>query len=131
MKHLSKNDILSIDDLVVEELEIPEWNGCVFLRALTGEERDAFEAESIIGKGKNKEVNMKNLRARLIARCVVDPVDKKMPMFTKSDVEALGKKSSKALDRIYSKATEMNGLSDDDVERLAKNSPSDQSEGST
>ena len=42
-------------------------------------------------------------------------------MFTEKDVVKLGKKSSAALDRIFSAAQKLNRISDDDVEDLAKN----------
>ncbi len=41
---LTKDDILGADDLATEDVEVPEWGGCVRVRALTGTERDAFEA---------------------------------------------------------------------------------------
>ena len=45
-------------------------------------------------------------------------------IFKDEDIPALGKKSAKALSLIFDKAQELNGLSDEDVEKLSKNSVS-------
>jgi len=70
-------------------------------------------------KGKNRQNNMANLRARLVALSVVD--DKGTRIFTDDDVKALGKKSAKALDRVFSVAQRLNGIGESDVEELAGN----------
>ena len=40
---LSRNAILNADDLPRKEVFVSEWNGSVFVRALTGAERDKRE----------------------------------------------------------------------------------------
>ena len=119
---LSRDDILSAPDILVERVDVPEWGGTVLVMGMSGVERDAFEEESLVGKGKKREVNLHNLRARLVARSIVD--EKRQRIFTESDAEALGKKSAAALQRVFNVAQRMAGLSDEDVEELAKNSES-------
>lgn len=120
--------ILAVDDLPRAKVHVPEWKCDVWIRAIGGMERDAFEESSLRKVGKNREVSLQNIRARLVqlAACKEDGT----PLFGPSDVAILGSKSAKALDRLFMKARELAGLSDDDVEELVKNSVSDPSEGS-
>ena len=116
---LNKDAILKAADSKIEKLDVPEWGGHVFIRTMTGTERDDFEAETYITKGKNVEFNRRNFRARLLVRALCD--ESGTPMFTSKDIDALGKKSAKALDRCFGAAQKLNGLSADDVEELTKN----------
>jgi len=124
---LTKEQILQADDLKTEEVDVPEWGGTVRVKTLTGIERDAFES-SIYDK-KQKEANLQNVRAKL---CVVSIVDEKGErLFSATDVLDLGKKSASALDKIFSVAQKLNGLTQKDIDELAKNSKTGQSESST
>lgn len=125
-KILTKEDILNAQDSHVEPLEVPEWGGHVLVKALSGAERDSFEA-SISGSktGKQRKVNLENLRARLVALCLVD--DKGKRLFTTADVHALGQKSAIALERVFEKATELAGMGNTDIEDMTANFTKDQS----
>ena len=120
MTLLSKSAILAADDLKTEDVEVPEWGGTVRVRAFSGRERDAFEASLVRGDGKDRKVDLTNMRARLVALTVVD--DSGQKVFTQDDVDLLGAKSGAALDRVFSVAQKLNGLSGADVEELTKNS---------
>jgi hypothetical protein len=124
----TRDQILSADDLPVREIEVPEWGFWVRVKTLTGEERDAFEAAIVKRNGRNVTQNLANIRARLVANTVVDEAGARLFKF--SDIEALGKKSALALDRVFGVASELSGLNPEDVEELAKNSASDQSDDS-
>lgn len=128
-RFFSRDDILQASDLATEEIYVPEWNGWVRVRAITGSERDAYEASLVQRKGKKTELNPSNMRAKLIALSVVDEEGRRL--FTDTDVEALGKKSGAALDRVFAVAQRLSGLRDEDMEELAGNSGSDQSGDST
>lgn len=119
MSLLTKDAILKADDLTFEDVAVPEWGGTVRVRMLTGAERDAFEDSVVSRKGKNVKTNLSNIRARLVALCLVDANNNRL--FEDTDVRALGKKSAAALDRVFSKAQELNGLTEKDVEELAEN----------
>lgn len=117
--------IFGIDDTQEKDVIVPEWNGLVVkIRGLTGDERDAYEAASIIGKGKNRDVNIKNMRARLIVACAKKPDGS--PLFTAEHIERLGKRSGLALDRLFEVAKELSGLGDTQIEEMAGNSNSGQ-----
>jgi len=118
-KILSRDDILKISDIKVEEVHVPEWGGYVYVRTLTAAERDKFEQDIIEIKGK-QVLTKDNIRAKLVARAVCNPETKER-IFTDKDVEALSKKSGAALSRIYNVAAKLSGLSDEDLGELAKN----------
>jgi hypothetical protein len=123
---LTKDAIFAADDLPREKVSVPEWGGHVYVRSMTGTERDAFE-ESINAGGELK--NFANFRARLAVLTVVDAEGKRL--FDDKDVKALGKKSAAALTRVFNAATKLSGLSTADVAELAKNSDDGPSDGST
>jgi endo-alpha-1,4-polygalactosaminidase (GH114 family) len=125
MSLLSKTDILSADDLKTQDVAVPEWYGIVRIRSLTGRERDAFEAGLVKGEGKERKVDMANMRARLVGLTVINEFGERL--FTDDEVELLGAKSGAALDRVFSAAQRLNSLASEDVEQLTKNSSGAQS----
>ena len=115
---LDKKAILNSDDLPREEVVVELWGGSVWVRTLTGTERDEFEASCVQSKGKNRSVNMVNIRSRL---CVLTMCNEKGErLFDARDIDALGKKSAMCLDLIFSVSQKLNGLGQDDVDDLAK-----------
>lgn len=115
-----RDTILAKADVQIRELYIPEWGTWILVRGLTGKERDDYETSIMVGKGRSRDVNMRNLRAKLIVRAVIDQQGARL--FTDADVEALGEKSAAALERIFDVARELSGLSEQDTEELLKNS---------
>ena len=126
MKRLTKDEILAAP-LATEVVPTPEWGGEVVVRELTGEQRDAFENSCFVGRGKDRQDNFRNLRARLVALSIVDEAG--APMFSEAEVAALGKTGARALDRVFAAALALSGLSAKDVEELAGNSGAGQSDG--
>lgn len=111
---LSKKEILEFNDLKQEKLSVPEWGGDVFIRIMTGIERDKFE-EWAASSGKS----LQGIRARIASMCLVDETGKNL--FDEGDIEALGKKSAAALERVVAAAQKLNAVSEEDVKELAKN----------
>lgn len=126
---LSKEDILKADDLDREEVEVPEWRGTVIVRALNGRERDDYEASCVQQRGKDMHRNLANIRAKLVVRSVIDEDGKRL--FEDRDANALGLKSAAALDRVFEVAARLSRLSDEDVDELAGNSETAQTEDSS
>lgn len=124
-KHLSRDQILSVQDLVVEEVDVPEWGGSVFIRTMTGTERNTFEIEVVPGvtDGSNR-MDVLNMREKLLVRVIVD--ENGEHVFSDEDIKALGQKSAAALDRLFEVAQRLNRLSAQDVAELEKNSVSAQ-----
>lgn len=129
MKLLTRDAILQAEDLPTEDIEVEEWGGAVRVRALTGAERDAFEQSIVEQRGKSTRVNMRNIRAKLVALTVVDGDGKRL--FSDKDAELLGKKSAMALNRVFEVAQKLSGLSPEDMEELSGNSEEGQSEDFT
>lgn len=118
-------DILMASDLPTKKVYIPEWGCDIWIRTLTGKERDAFEA-SIIGED-GKANNLENLRARFAVLAIGDSEGKRI--FKDSDAPDLAAKSAAALDKIMDIGKAHNRMAESfDVEELAKNSESAPSE---
>ena len=117
---LTKDAIFSKHDIIAESVDVPEWGGKVRVKALTGRERDEYEAALIDQKGKKTTVNMTNARARMAMMAVVDEQGQRL--FAESDIPMLSTKSAAALDRIFDVARRLAGLTDQDVEELEGNS---------
>jgi len=124
MKILTEAEILGADDLKKELVSVPEWGGHVYVRTITGAERDQFEM-GVAGRN-GQASGMSNVRARLCAIAMVDADGK--PVMSPAKVTALGKKSAIALGRVFDVATKLNGLSGEDVEELAGNSDADRND---
>lgn len=116
---LNRDQILKAKDLKTEVVKVPEWskNGEVILTTMTGTARDEWET-SLIDKS-NTKTNLANMRARLLVICIVDKDGKRL--FTEHDINRLGAKSAKPLDRCFDVAQRLNGIGVEDVEDLAKN----------
>lgn len=129
MALLSREEILSADDLKTKDVHVPEWGGEVRIRALTGEERDKFEASTVQTRGNKTKQNVENFRARLVSLCIINEQGQRM--FNPADVRALGRKSVAALQRVFNACNELNGLSDEDVEELTEGFGEEANEAST
>lgn len=119
MTLLNKDQILAVDDLRYEDVEVPEWRGTVRVRMMSGTARDNYEQTIIAQRGKDKDSNLANVRAVLLAYTIVD--ENGELMFTKDDIVQLGKKGIKGINRVFNVASKLNALSDDDVEDLTGN----------
>jgi hypothetical protein len=127
---LSAEDIFGADDHEKEWVPCPEWapKGSspmnlerygVWAHQLTGQERDAYEASLLKGRGKKQKTDFVNIRAKLISRsCQNDAGDR---IFTDRQAAQLGMKSSKVLDRIFDACQKLNGMTEEDIDELEGN----------
>lgn len=115
---LTREQIVSAQDIVTESVDVPEWGGHVLIRSLTARKRDAFEASVALQNGKQR-MNWRDMRARLVALCLVDENGNRL--FGDNDIATLSGKSGKALDRLFDACQKLNKMSDDDVADLEKN----------
>lgn len=123
---LTRDEILNKDDIQQENVSVPEWDGDVIVRGLNGYDRDRYEESMVERRGKSFSTNLENIRARLVSLCVVDAEGKRI--FADEDIPALGKKSGAALERVFEVARKLSGLRNEDIEELAGNSNSGQSD---
>ena len=78
----------------------------VYLKPLTSAQRDAFEASVVGTEGKR---DLRNLRARLVADCLVD--EKGEAIGTAKD---LGNLDARFVGTVFDKVRELNGMDADD-----------------
>lgn len=135
---LSRDEILGADDLETEDVKVPEWapktaanrdDYVVRIRTLMAEDRDKFEASTVETKGGKQKQNLANFRARLVALCIVN--DAGEVMFNPKDIPALGKKSARALGRVFDACQKLNGFTEADVAELTEGFDDAPSEEST
>lgn len=124
-KYLNRDAILKSSAFPAEDVDVPEWGGTVRVQALSGAQRDAYEGSMVDQRGKDRKLNMDNIRAKLVSLSVVD--EKGARVFTSADVAALGAMNAAPLDRVFAVAQRLSGLTKGDVEELAGNSVPGQS----
>jgi len=144
---LSRDNILAQrGKLRTDVVEVPEWGGSVIVLEMSGTQRDQFEADIVThGKNGNTSMNLKNIRAKLVARTVVDPSDfdvmqqedgsiiatlkpgsKPHRMFTDLEVHDLGELSASALHRVFMASQVLSGITEADVKELVGELKNDQ-----
>ena len=130
MALMTREQILSAQDIAFEDIDlsdIPGW-GTVRIKDLSAAERDRLEASMVRQQRQPKrgggvtvrqEANLENIRARFCAACIVG--EDMRPLFTEADLVVLGGKSARALDRIFDRIKDRNGLNDEAVQELVEN----------
>ena len=83
---LTKEAISSADDLTIREVKVPEWGGSVYVRMMSGDERDAYELSAQGGQ-------QKHVRARLVAMTLCDSSGKLL--FGLDELEKIGAKQAR------------------------------------
>lgn len=119
---LNKAKILAAEDVKLDKVAVPEWGGDVYIKTLSGTERDAFEDAYSQDK-------MRQFRVRFLVLTLCD--EKGERLFTDKEVDELGKKSALVIAKLFEKAWSLNALRSEDVDALGKGSASDQSGDST
>jgi hypothetical protein len=119
MGFLTKDQIFAAEDREFDEVPCPEWGGDVRLASISGRQRDEYENSLIEQRGNDRKMNLRNARAKLIVLCAVDENGSRL--FTPDDLAALGRKNAKPLDRLFTAAQKLAGLSDEDVTKLTEN----------
>lgn len=119
---LNKAAILAAGDIKLEKVAVPEWGGDVYIRTISGIDRDQFEEGY-------SEQKMKNFRSRFLVLTICD--EKGDRIFTDAEVAELSKKSSLVLNRLFEKAWGFNAFTNEAIDELGNDSTVDPSDGST
>lgn len=114
---LTREQILAIKDRKTVEVQVPPWDGAVFVRTLSGQERD--ELESAIRDASKAGDIMRDARARFA--CAFASDEEGTPIFTLADVDSMTGKSAAALDLIVNAGMALNAMREKDAEELQKN----------
>jgi len=129
---LTREAFLAAEDTQTEEVDlsdIPGFNGSLLVRGMTGRERDEFEASMLIQAAGQGARDLRNARAKLVAKCVVDDDGKRL--FTDADVAAIGEKSAAAVARLFDVASRLSGLNEEDVQARERDFPAPTGSGSS
>lgn len=139
MALMTREQILGAQDIAFEDIDlsdIPGW-GTVRIKDLSAAERDRLEASMVRQQRQPKrgggvtvrqEANLENIRARFCAACIVG--EDMRPLFTEADLVVLGSKSARALDRIFDRIKDRNGLNDEAVQEFVENFETGQTDDS-
>lgn len=103
-----KAKILAAKDRVIEKVEVPEWEATVNIAAITGNERDEFEAWCVRGQESKAPDRARGTRAKLVAMALVD--DDGSRVFGDDEIDLLGAKSAQVIDRLFDVALRVSGL---------------------
>ncbi len=117
---LGREQILHAQDVLTEEVDVPEWGGKVKVKMMTGTERDSFEQSIMKTDGKDIVRDMANMRAKLLVRTICDDAGKRI--FTDKDIDLIGGKAAASLEKVFEAAQRLNKLSNADTENMEKNS---------
>ena len=119
MAILTKDQIISSVDVHKERVDLSKWwGGEVYVRSMTGPQRDRFELMF-------KE-DRTGIRAYVACVCVCDENGERI--FSDAEIGVLKTKNAAALDAIFDVATRLSGMKADSVEAAEKNSETGQSE---
>lgn len=119
---LNKALILAAGDFKTEKVPVPEWGGDVYVKTISGFDRDQFEEGY-------SEQKMKNFRSRFLVLTLCD--DKGERLFTDAEVVELSKKSSLVINRLFEKAWSLNAFTNEAIDELGNDSTVVPSDGST
>lgn len=108
-----KDKIKKADDIQSETVEVPEWGVTVDVRTISGARRAEIFAGSTTEDG---TVQPGDAYVRLVIAAAYDP-ETNEPVFDEGDIDWLGKKSSKALERITEVAARLAGLGKEALEQ--------------
>ena len=113
-------------------VEIPEWDGEVYVREFTSVEKEEVAIRGMeivdVATGTIKDARkMAGLKVWIVSRTVVDSDG--LRIFEDGDTEALAEKSARVIERLADVATDLSNAVDD-VEEAEKNSVSSQSDNS-
>lgn len=129
MLTLDRAKLLQKEVLQIEKVELSDTE-CVYVRQMTGRERDRFE-QSLIKESKDSkgvatyERSMEDFRAKLAVQTVCD--EKGENILESADAAILSQHmSAKKLEKIINKSQELNNITETDKENLIKNSSAGQ-----
>lgn len=122
-----RDRILAAKDVATETVEVPEWGLSVIVRSLTGQARDELEARFTDDRGRMDRAKYPLFRAWFASQAIVD--EEGARVFSDADIEALGQKSAKALQRIFDAASALSALNPGDLDGITEDLKDDPSDG--
>lgn len=118
-KTLTKDMIAKADDLQPVPVDVPEWDGRIYMRAMSSGEREQWFKDWTALKGGDESTQVDKLRERYLVRTLSD-ADGNL-LFDDASMEILAAKNAVVVDRLFDKAQEINGITESKVEDAAGN----------
>lgn len=120
MGFLGREELLQTRlQLPVERVDLPERNGHVFVRVMTGAERGQFEM--LFDRAQKANAGFfPDIRQAIAAFTLCDEQGGRL--FTADEIDAVGEMDSLVLDRVFPVAMRINKLTAEEVQALTKNS---------
>lgn len=113
----TRESILSSNDIQIEPVPTPEWGtDALHVKTLDGVARDVQDK---LLTGGDKDEGYHTRVARFIAACACDAEG--ALLFAETDIEALSKKASHVLKRVFTAALAVNGIGKAALEKTTKN----------
>jgi len=131
---LGKKDLLKKQELQIERVDLDN-DEYVFVREMTGRERDKWEQSMVKEKKDNTgkvigyDRNLLDFRAKLAAISVCDELGNSILDYD-DFIELSKNMSAKRLEKIITAAQKLNNITETDKETLLKNSEADQNDNS-
>jgi hypothetical protein len=121
---LSKDAILHAPPPKVEEVHVPEWKDAdgddvVYVRGMTGAERDLWEMSLTVERGGQMVSDGANATAKALVKCIVTAEGQRV--FDDRDANELGAQPAAALMRLWRVARRLSGLGPDEEKAAAEN----------
>lgn len=113
---LDSKSIIAANDARLEKVHVPEWGGDVYLRVISGTDRDRFEEAYADQK-------MKAFRIRFLLLTICDEDGERL--FNDEQADALGKKSSVVINRLFEAAWKLNAFTQEAIDELGESSAAD------
>lgn len=120
---LTKEDILKPRELPRERVAVPEWGGELYVRGMTGLQRDAWESGWADWRKKYNggDENFECFNAYLLAHVLCDEAGKPILNADYDSVWALNQQPASALARLARVAMRLNGIGAAAEDEILKN----------
>lgn len=118
---LTREQILSTNDIEVKEVQVPEWGGSVFIRQLSRGEQDTYLKRQYgetkmkqDTKAKQQEISAVNIYGHdaYLCACGICDQDGK-PLFKQTDVDELKKKNGAVIGRLAVEIVKFSAMAGD------------------
>lgn len=107
-----------------EPMVVPELGGRIWVRGMSGKERDKFDQymrQRTLPSGK---LDMREFRPRFASRVIVDKAGQRVLNDSDGDIELLGRLPVGILDRIIAKSNDLSGTTKEEADDLGNASAS-------
>ena len=120
-----RDKIRKCNDIDKELVECPEWKCTVEMRSPTSDETSELEEWAAARAQKDEEnpdpKRFRGMKEKYIVACAFNPEDGKQ-LFSEADMEWLREKNGRVIERLWTVAQRLVGLTEVEADDLGKNS---------